>query len=134
MYSRFPDEPSKTKPMKHIIILAIGLALTMPLQAGKKHAGAREKQKPNAVKVFKKKDADKDRFLSKEEFAGKAKNNKRVDKIFAKKDKDSDGKLSLSEFTGKKAKANKNKKAAKKGKANKTNKAKAGKKAAKKKK
>ena len=119
--------------MKRILILTLGLALTLPLQAGKKHAGGKDNPKPNQTRIFKKKDKDNDGFLSKEEFIGKAKKAERLEKAFAKKDKDGDGKLSRAEFTGKKKAANKNK-AGKNNKAPKKGQAKATKKGARQKK
>ena len=115
--------------MKHIILLAISLALALPLHAGNKHAGAKEKAKPNLARVFKKRDKDGDGFLSKEEFLAGRKHAAKAEKAFTRRDKDSDGKLSRTEFTGKKHKAAKNK-SAKKNKAAKKNGNKAKKKAA----
>ena len=110
--------------MKHIIVLAIGLALALPLQAGKKPAGGKDRPKPSAAQVFKKKDKDSDGFLSKEEFNAKTKKAAKVKKAFDNKDKNSDGKLSKAEFTGTKNKAAKKNKAPKKEKAVKKAKAK----------
>lgn len=101
--------------MKHIILLAISLALALPLHAGNKHAGAKEKAKPNLARVFKKRDKDGDGFLSKEEFLAGRKQAAKAEKAFNRRDKDSDGKLSRTEFTGKKHKAAKNKAAKKQG-------------------
>lgn len=105
--------------MKHIVLLAIGLSLALPLQAGKQHAGGKGNPKPNHARVFKKKDKNHDGFLSKEEFVSKVKKSARAEKAFAKKDKDSDGKISRAEFTGKEKKRNANKNAGKKHKASK---------------
>lgn len=101
--------------MKHIAIIALSFALALPLHAGNKHAGAKEKAKPNPARVFKKRDKDGDGFLSKEEFLAGRKQAAKAEKAFNRRDKDSDGKISRDEFTGKKNKAAKNKAAKKQG-------------------
>ena len=59
--------------------------------------------------MFKRKDKDKDGFLSKEEFVGKATDaaKTKAEAAFATKDKNGDGKLSPEEFAGKPANAGK---------------------------
>ncbi|WP_193211935.1 hypothetical protein [Luteolibacter marinus] len=81
--------------MKASLMALMLAAFVLPLHAAE---GDGAKKKPNPEKIFKKKDADKDGFLSKEEFTKGAKNAERAGKAFAKKDKDSDGKLSPAEF------------------------------------
>jgi len=103
--------------MKHIILIALGFGLALPLHAEEtkpadKPAGAETtpapaKQKPDMGAVFKKKDKDGDGFLTKEEFVGKAKDATKAETAFTKKDKNSDGKVSLEEFTGKPGKGGK---------------------------
>lgn len=105
--------------MKHIILLALGLTLAMPLHAEEakpapadKPAGAEAKPAPAKPKhdpaaVFKKKDTDGDGFLTKEEFTAKAKDATKAETAFTRKDKNSDGKISLDEFTGKPGKGGK---------------------------
>lgn len=66
-----------------------------------KEAPAKPKHAPDPAKVFKRKDADKDGFLSKEEFTKGAKDVTKAETAFGKRDKDGDGKLSLEEFTPK---------------------------------
>jgi Ca2+-binding EF-hand superfamily protein len=66
-----------------------------------KEAPAKAKPKHDPAKVFKKKDADSDGFLSKEEFSKGAKDAAKAGTAFDRKDKDKDGKLSLQEFTAK---------------------------------
>ena len=95
--------------MKYSLLLACGLALTLPLSAGPKKADAQATPNSHSGKVFKKTDKDSDGFLSKEEFLARAA------KIFSRKDKDSDGKLSPAECAGK------NNKSAKQGKGQKKN-------------
>jgi EF hand len=85
--------------MKHIVIIAMGLALAMPLHANNAVANAGAK-KANPARIFKKKDKDGDGFLTKAEFIAGAKNATKAETVFAKKDKNSDGKLSKEEFAG----------------------------------
>jgi hypothetical protein len=59
---------------------------------------AKAKPKHDPAKVFKKKDADSDGFLSKEEFLKGAKNAAAAETAFGKRDKNGDGKLSKEEF------------------------------------
>ena len=66
-----------------------------------KEAPAKPKPKHEPAKVFKKKDADSDGFLSKEEFTKGAKDVAKAETMFGKRDKNSDGKLSLEEFAPK---------------------------------
>jgi hypothetical protein len=89
-------EPPNIHSMKTSILLALSLALALPLHAGNKNAGAQNPQKPQPEKVFKKTDKDGDGFVSKEEFLAKAEN------VFRRKDKDHDGKLTPTELAGKK--------------------------------
>ena len=116
--------------MKHLVLIAVGLALTLPLQAKQAAAGGPANAKPNPRAIFKKMDKDGDGFLSKDEFTAKAKDAAKATAKFAKLDKNSDGKLSPAEVAGKgkgkhadKAKkgkqAGKAKKAGNRGKANK---------------
>jgi len=86
--------------MKYSILLALGLALSLPLYAGNKHNG-QAKAKRTPEQVFNKKDTNHDGFLSKEEFMAKRKNQARAEKAFNRKDTNHDGKLSLGEFTAK---------------------------------
>ncbi|WP_035609094.1 EF-hand domain-containing protein [Haloferula sp. BvORR071] len=79
-----------------LIVLAL-TALVLPLQAAKPGAGAR-KHKQEAHAGFKKKDADHNGFLTKEEFAAGGKVGPKREKIFVRKDKNGDGKLSRKEF------------------------------------
>ena len=96
--------------MKYTILLALGLALALPLHAANKNNGGQAKQKPHAAKAFNKADKDGDGFLSKEEFLARA------EMIFNRKDKNADGKLSPEELRSNKAKAANKAKAGKKGK------------------
>jgi Ca2+-binding EF-hand superfamily protein len=83
-------------------IITLGLALALPLHAEEATApDAKAKKKPDMEAIFNKKDADKDGFVSKEEFVAKAKDPAKLEPAFAKKDKDADGKLSKEEFIGK---------------------------------
>lgn len=99
--------------MKYSILFAIGLAMTLPLQAANKGAQAKPRPKASPEKIFKHKDKDHDGLLSKEEFIGKAKDAAKAGERFAKQDQDSDGKLTLAEFKGKKTKPAKQAKAKK---------------------
>jgi len=87
--------------MKHALLLILGLALALPLQAGGKHSGSTQKAGHNPARVFKKRDKDHDGFLTKDEFLSGRKKAGKAEKAFSRKDKDSDGKLSRAEFTGK---------------------------------
>ncbi len=66
-----------------------------------KEAAGKHKPKHDPAKVFKKKDADSDGFLSKEEFTKGAKDAAKAETAFGKRDKDGDGKLSMEEFAPK---------------------------------
>jgi Ca2+-binding EF-hand superfamily protein len=66
-----------------------------------KDAPAKQKPKPDPAKAFKKKDADSDGFLSKEEFTKGAKDAAKAETAFGKRDKDGDGKISMEEFAPK---------------------------------
>lgn len=66
-----------------------------------KEEPAKPKPKHDPAKVFKKKDADSDGFLSKEEFTKGAKDAAKAETAFGKRDKNSDGKLSMEEFAPK---------------------------------
>lgn len=66
-----------------------------------KEAPAKPKHAQDPAKAFKKKDADSDGFLSKEEFTKGAKDAAKAETAFGKKDKDGDGKLSMEEFAAK---------------------------------
>jgi len=96
--------------MKYSILLALILALALPLHAGNKKAAGQAKSKPNPEKIFNRKDKDHDGFLTKEEFLAGAKNPAKAGNRFIKLDTNSDGKLSLAEFkAGKTGKAKKGK-------------------------
>lgn len=82
------------------LVIALGLAATSLAHAEKK-PDAPKPGKPAPAKVFQKKDADGDGFLSKEEFVKGAKDADRAGKAFGRKDKDGDGKLSKEEFAAK---------------------------------
>lgn len=66
-----------------------------------KEAPAKAKPKHDPAKVFKRKDADSDGFLSKEEFTKGAKDVAKAETAFGKRDKNSDGKISMEEFVPK---------------------------------
>lgn len=85
--------------MKSTILLTLGLAFALPLHAEEAAAPAKPKMSPE--ESFKKKDIDKDGFLSLEEFVGKMTGEKKTkaEESFARRDKDKDGKLTLAEFT-----------------------------------
>ena len=109
--------------MKHLILLAISLALVSPLHAGRKNANAQNNPNPQAGKAFNKADKDHDGFVSQDEFLARAK------RIFNRKDKDADGKLSPAELKGhkkdksaKQGKGQKKDKSAKQGKGQKKDK------------
>lgn len=120
--------------MKQTILIAMGLALALPLQAEEPKAPATDKpattetpaapqaapepakKTPDTDAMFKKKDKDGNGFLSKEEFIAKAKDATKAETAFTKKDKDSDGKISPEEFSGKAGKGGKGKKGGKKNK------------------
>ena len=93
--------------MKHTLVIALGLALVLPLSAEEAPAKPKAPKKSNPQAVFKKKDKDGDGFLTKEEFTAKAKNADKAGQAFARKDKNSDGKLSPEEFATKARKKNK---------------------------
>ena len=101
--------------MKYSILLALGLALTLPLQAGNKYPNRENKPKNHPAKAFNKSDKDGDGLLSKEEFIARA------ELVFQRKDKNSDGKLSRDEFTNKKPQAGKKGKGHQQNKAGKQN-------------
>lgn len=87
-------------PIQTTIAALAFAALAFPSFAEEpKEAPAKPKHDP--AKVFKKKDADSDGFLSKEEFTKGAKDAAKAETAFGKKDKDADGKLSMEEFTAK---------------------------------
>lgn len=86
----------KRTNMKSTLMALMLAAFALPLHAAEGEGAP--KKKPNPEKVFKKKDADKDGSLSKDEFVKNAKNADRAGKVFGRKDKDKDGKLSLAEF------------------------------------
>jgi hypothetical protein len=103
--------------MKFSILLALGLAFTLPLHAQEtkpaEPAKPAEEAKPGKAakgpstpeKSFTRKDKDNDGFLSQEEFVGKATDaaKTKAQAGFAQKDKDANGKLSLEEFAAKPA-------------------------------
>ncbi len=73
-----------------IAVLALGSFATT--------LNAQEKKKMDPEAAFKKKDANGDGKLSKEEFTKGAKDAAMAEKAFAAKDKDKDGSLTLEEF------------------------------------
>lgn len=83
--------------MKSLMLLTLGLAFALPLHA--EETPKTEKPKHTPEEMFKKKDADGDGFITKEEFAKGSKDSAKAEGLFAKKDTDSDGKLSLAEFS-----------------------------------
>lgn len=87
--------------MKATIASLIMAALVLPLAAQPADGGTGDtkKKKPDREKIFKKKDADSDGFLTKDEFTKGAKDAEKAAKAFKNKDKDKDGKVSLAEFT-----------------------------------
>jgi len=85
--------------MKSIITafaLIVGTSFTFAADPAKK---PEEKAKPNLEEAFKKKDANADGKLSKEEFTAKAKDAAKAEKQFTNKDKDKDSFVSKEEFT-----------------------------------
>lgn len=104
-----------TTPMKFSILLALGLAFTLPLHAQETKPAAPAKPaevaKPGKAakapatpeKSFTRKDKDQDGVLSQEEFVGKATAaaKTKAEAAFTQKDKDANGKLSLEEFAAK---------------------------------
>ncbi len=89
--------------MKYCILFAIGLAMTLPLQAAGNGSKRKPCPKPCPERVFKRKDKDHDGMLTKEEFIAKAKDAAKAGERFTKRDKNSDGKLTRAEFRGKQA-------------------------------
>ena len=89
------NDPYNHTNMKTTLMALMLAAFVLPLHAA---GGDDAPKKRNPEKVFKKKDADKDGSLSKEEFTKGAKDATRAGKVFGRKDKDKDGKLSLAEF------------------------------------
>jgi hypothetical protein len=84
-----------------LFALALGATFTFAAEEGAKKPEG-DKPKMNPEEVFKKKDANSDNKLSKEEFLGKQKDPEKVakaEKAFTAKDKDKDGSLSKEEFT-----------------------------------
>jgi hypothetical protein len=110
-----------TELMKYTILLTLGLAFALPLHAEETTAPATEekatpaeadkgtKEKASPEEAFNKKDANKDSFLSIEEFVGKAADEAKTkaEAMFSKKDKNADSKLSLEEFSSKAGKGGK---------------------------
>lgn len=89
-------------PIRSTIAALALAALVSPTFAEEtKEAPAKPKPAHDPAKVFKKKDADSDGFLSKEEFTKGAKDAAKAETAFGKKDKDADGKLSMEEFSAK---------------------------------
>ncbi len=102
--------------MKTPLVLALAIALFMPLHAARQHGG-NAKSNRNPQEAFRKRDQDGDGFLSRDEFTAKAKSPSKATTAFTKKDKDADGKLSSAEFTagGKHNKGKAHKKPGKRG-------------------
>ena len=85
--------------MKSIITLVAVLSIasvSFGADAAKKEGDAKKKADPEAM--FKKKDANSDGKVSKEEFLKGAKDAAKSETQFAAKDKDKDGNLTLEEF------------------------------------
>ena len=95
--------------MKPIITLFAVLSIasiSFSADEAKKPEGDKPKAKADPEASFKKKDANSDGKVSKEEFLKGQKDAAKSETQFTKKDKDSDGNLTLEEYkaTGKKAK------------------------------
>jgi Ca2+-binding EF-hand superfamily protein len=88
-------------------LIALTFALSLSIAPAAPEEGAAQK-KADPEKIFKRKDADNDSVLTKEEFLKNAKDATKASTLFGKKDKNSDGKLTLEEY---KAVAKKKKKA-----------------------
>jgi hypothetical protein len=88
---------TKLKIMKAILALAV-LAAFIGTTAVHAQAPKGPKAKPDADAMFKKKDANGDGKISKEEFTKDAKDTAKAEEAFGKKDKDSSGDLSMEEF------------------------------------
>ena len=99
---KFQSKPIIRHSMKYTLLLAISLALALPLHAGNKKANGQTQAKPTPQQIFKKKDKDHDGFLTQNEFISKrCKDPAKAAQRFAKKDTNGDGKLSLKEFLAK---------------------------------
>ena len=88
--------------MKSIITLVAVLSVasvSFAADDAKKPAGDKPKQDPEAM--FKKKDANSDGKVSKEEYLKGSKDAAKSETQFAAKDKDKDGNLTMEEFTAK---------------------------------
>ena len=79
-------------------LIALTFALSISITSAAPEEGGAAKKKADPEKVFKRKDADNDSLLTKEEFSKGAKDATKASTIFGKKDKNSDGKLTLEEF------------------------------------
>ncbi len=94
--------------MKPIITLfAVASLASISFGADEAKPAAEAKAKPDMEAVFKKKDANADGKVSKEEFLKGSKDAAKSETQFTNKDKDKDGNLTKEEFTakgGKKAK------------------------------
>ena len=96
--------------MKSIITLVAVLGIASIGFSADEKKPAEGKAKPDPEATFKKKDANNDGKLSKEEFlkGAKEENKAKMETMFSAKDKDKDGNLTLEEFKaagGKKKKA-----------------------------
>ncbi|CAN5901648.1 hypothetical protein BH11VER1_BH11VER1_11680 [soil metagenome] len=74
------------------------LLFALLLSASMTYAADAEKPKPNPEEMFKKKDANGDGKVSKEEFTKGAKDAAKAEATFTAKDKDKDGSLTKEEF------------------------------------
>jgi Ca2+-binding EF-hand superfamily protein len=82
--------------MKAIFALAALLIIGTTAANAQAPKGPKAKMDPEAI--FKKRDANSDGKMSKEEFTKGAKDTAKAEEMFTKKDKDSSGDLSLEEF------------------------------------
>lgn len=81
--------------MKTSILLLTIAALILPTHAAEKNDKAKNHHKIAVLAVLKKRDANHDRQVTKEEFLAVAKNAERANRIFAKLDRNNDGVISI---------------------------------------